>query len=213
MKGRRLTGFTLFEIVIALMIFSLLVVAVYFSVDASIQAASTLAERQMATRSEDSFERFLREGFVNLPGEAGVELVSKDRGQLGRSIELIIRNASSCFGSDTIGVPGSGVVLATVPDGKGSSRFSIMRFPDRLTDQEVTKAIETGEWVPVLPGVTSLRWRFWQDDRRAFLETWGKNNGRPDAVELTYSVDNGEPITSFFRLPKIGNGRASVRVR
>jgi prepilin-type N-terminal cleavage/methylation domain-containing protein len=208
MKNRRISGFTLFEVVIALMIFSLLVVAVYFSVDASIKAAATLSERQMETRTEDSFERFLREGFLNLPGEAGFELVSKDRGQLGRSIELIIRNASGCFGSGTIGVPGSGVVLATVPDGKGSSRFSLMRFPDRLTDPEVTKAIDTGEWVPVLPGITSLRWRFWQDDRRAFLETWGKNSGRPDAVELTYTVGNNEPITSFFRLPKVGGAAA-----
>jgi prepilin-type N-terminal cleavage/methylation domain-containing protein len=200
---RQSCGFTLFEVMMAIAIFVILVGGIYMAVSSAISASVHLGSVQMEARQQTSFVRFLRDGFLNLPAGAKISLLTRDMGQRGRMVELVIERASGAFETGVLETQGSGVVLAVIPDGKGASTFSMQRFVSGLSEKERDQNLEAGSWLRVLEEVRTVRWRFWDKQEQKFIETWDRGDERPELVELTYSTSSEGEMTSVFRLPVI----------
>ncbi|MFZ4681533.1 MAG: prepilin-type N-terminal cleavage/methylation domain-containing protein [Terrimicrobiaceae bacterium] len=196
-------GFSLFEIILAAAIFVLLAGGVYFAVSTSVLAASELGREQMDARKLGALADFLRRGFQNLPAQAGISLRAKEK-EAGNSVQLIIARAAGAFAAGAMTAQGTGVVLATEPDGRGSSSFRVTRFPGRLNGDERDRYLETASWLPLLDEVQSLRWRFFDRNSKRFLETWDNEGERPEMVELTFATVGTPSQTLLFRLPRLG---------
>lgn len=207
MSGK-LAGFTLVEVMMAIGIFVFLVGGIYMTVSTAVQAGTALGEHQITQRTHDAFETFLRDGFRNLPAQADLELKTQDEGRLGLSVQLIIRHATGGFGADVLDALGSNVVVASQPDGKGKARFSLMKFSDRLSEDELKRVLSGGGWLPLMEGVDAVRWRFHDPNTNQFSETWERGRGRPDLIELVYTVA-GEERLATFRIPAVKKGESS----
>lgn len=192
-------GFTLFEIILASTIFVLLAGGVYFSVASCVSALDEVAREQMDARRQGAFADFLRNGFLNLPATAQVS-VEADRTEGGESVRLLLNKAGDAFATGAAPHRGGGVVLATMPDGRGTSDLQIARFPDRLSESERLKNLQRSDWLPLLEGVSALRWRFFDGVSGRFLETWDNPGTQPELVELSFTTDRGEQ-TLLFRVP------------
>lgn len=203
LQRRQLAAFTLVEIILAMGIFLLMAGGIYLAVSTSVRASAELGTAQMDARKFSSFIRFLREGFSNLPAEAELSLRSRDQGHRGRSVELLIRRAAGAFETGALESFGSGVVLGALPDGKGKSRFSLMRFSDTLSESDRDRFLDQAEWLPVLENVELVKWRFWNPQQNQYVETWEPGQGRPELVELTLQAVGDPAITCFFRLPQL----------
>lgn len=206
---RKNGGFTLFEVILATGIFVLLAGAVYFSVSSSVQAGAALGDHQMAVRKLAAFEDFLREGFLNLPAGATMALQARDQGHQGGSVELVIRLAPGTFGSELLSSGGSSVVLAALPDGKGRARFCLARFPGRLSDDELNKAMAKAQWLPLMEDVESVRWRFWDAQRNEFVPLWDRGRALPELIEFAYAASGEPQKVSVFRLPALSKSAPS----
>lgn len=200
---RRAGGFTLIEVILAISIFVLMAGGIYLAVSTSVRASAELANAQMDARKLSAFVRFLREGFSNLPIEAEFVLRTRDQGHRGRSVELLIPRAAGAFETGALESFGSGVVLAALPDGKGKSRFSLMRFSDKLSEKDRDRFLEEAEWLPVLDDVELVRWRFWDPNLNQYVETWQSGRQRPELIELTIQVMGDPELVCLFRLPKL----------
>lgn len=208
---RRTVGFTLFEVILATAIFVLLAGSVYFSVSSSVAAADALGREQIDSRRLAAFADFLREGFRNLPAEAAVAVRTRRTGGRGDAVELIIRGAAGAFPTGALEALGGGVVLAVLPDGRGSGTLALMRFPDRIGDGDLDRHLQSASWLPVLSGVASVRWRFWDAVRQQFLETWERTDACPDVIELTLQCAGSPPQTSLFALPGAAKPGAAAK--
>jgi hypothetical protein len=194
-------AFTLFEVMMALGVFVFLVGGIYFSVSSAVSSSIHLGTVQMEVRQQTAFVRFLREGFLHLPAGAKISLRTREAGGSGRAVELLIEPASGAFETGVLESQGSGVILAMIPDGKGTGCFSLQRFDSGLGENERDRSLEGGSWLRVLEDIQSVRWRFWDRRERKFIETWDHPEERPELVELNFSVTGGNETTAVFRLP------------
>lgn len=200
---QRAGGFTLIEMLLAIAIFILLASAVYIVVSVAISATTTLGNDQIEARRLGAFQDFLRRGFTNLPVEAEISLRARSRGSLGQGMELVIKPAAGAFEVGSSSGQGSGVVLGTMPDGQGKSRFSLARFPAKMDQDELNKYLETVPWLPMLEDVDKVKWRFWDKNLQRFEETWDRGREHPEMIEFTFAVRGEPPLTCLFRLPTL----------
>lgn len=201
--AQRSAGFTLFEVILASTIFVLLAGGIFFSVSTSMSAADELGRQQIEVRQGSAFIRFLRKGFLNLPVEAEIAVSTRTSGASGDAVDLIIRRAPGAFETGALEAQGGGIVLSTMPDGRGKSTFSLIRFPDKLGESDLTRYLDSVTWLPLLDNVEKLRWRFWDGDRREFVELWERKDTHPELIELTLQRAGDGEQTSFFRLPRL----------
>lgn len=195
-------GFTLFEVILASAIFVLLAGGIYFAVSTSVAAADELAREQMDARKLGAFADFLRDGFLNLPPEARIFLRADGDG----GVQLIVTKAAGAFVVASMAARGAGVILGAGPDGKGGGDFRLARFPGR-SDDAVRRGDSGGvEWLPLLDGVKSVRWRFFDRFAQRYVETWENAAQRPELVELTLGLAGATPRTFLFQSPRLGPG-------
>jgi len=75
-------AFTLFEVIMALMILGLLSGAVYFISTAALETTKAVVSEQTASKRLEAFLKITREAFLNLPADARVFLrMAKSSGE------------------------------------------------------------------------------------------------------------------------------------
>lgn len=204
--ARRSGGFTLVEVVLALMIFSFLVGAIFMSVAAVTNASAMLGDEQMRARKVDAFVRWVRSGFLNLSGDSSIEIQTRDTGAAGLAIDLVVRQAPGCFGLGEYDAVGGDVVLSTIPDGRGGADFSLARLPGGLEEAEFDRAIEDANWFPVMQGIRTLQWAFLNPVTGEFDETWDRPNETPEMIRLSFELVSGEALETLFFIPRLSEG-------
>lgn len=203
MKSKWRQGFTLIEVMLALMIFTLLAGAVFTSVQAVSSASAVLGVEQLRARKIDAFLTWVRRGFRNLSGRSEVILRTRDSGGAGRAVELIIRRAPGAFSLGEFDANGGEVVLSAIPDGRGTATISVTRFPSSMSVSDSVKFLEKAEWLPLLEGVRTLQWTFWNPDEQKFIEEWTEGQPLPKLVHLKMGLDSGEIVEAVFRPPQL----------
>lgn len=203
-KGR--AGFTLFEVIMALMILGLLSGAVYSIAMAALETSKSVMTEQSSARRLEGFLRITRDAFLNLPADANISLRMSQSSSGAPVPELVFAETSGTFGVPSLG--GGSLLLAARPRADGSRTFSILRVPAELDTSTMERLVAKGDWIPLLPRVSRVKWFFFNGNE--WVEEWPQGGGRPQLVRLQFSYDpmGGAPIDVQFWIPPLAPPQA-----
>lgn len=128
-KRVAVSGFTLFEVILALMILGLISGAVYSISSAAMEATKATLAAQAGCRRLEAFLKVTRDAFLAIPADGQVFLrIGKSNG--GAPVpEIVFREATGVFGIPSLG--GGELVLGARPRSDGSRAFALLRVPLR----------------------------------------------------------------------------------
>lgn len=219
-SDRRRSAFTLIEVVIGITILAMITVTLFAIIRGSVRGA---AEIEHVQRESDSVNRFIelsRKAFTTLPGTATLtlKLVQNTEPVIQ---ELTITGSPDCFpfGMSPITLKDTTLRIRPHPDGLTDendmplhylslSRADIIpKTDDRQTGiREATTGLyapdEEGRyWMPLLPDVVSLKWRFYVEKEDTWHEEWSKS-AWPDLIEAQLVLKNRTlPIRMVYTVP------------
>lgn len=196
-------AFTLIEIMLALAIFAVLAGAVFMSVQAVSNASAMLGVEQMRARKIDAFLSWCRRGFRSVSSRSEMTLRTRETGSAGLAVELILRRAPGAFPLGEADAAGGDLILAAIPDGRGTAVFSIARFPGTWSLEDTEKQLKPEDWFPLLEGIRTLQWGFWDNTSAEFVDMLPEGSPLPELVRLRMSLETGEEIEAVFRPPKL----------
>jgi prepilin-type N-terminal cleavage/methylation domain-containing protein len=195
-------AFTLFEMVVVIAIFVLLAGGIYATVNAAVRATATLSEENLQIQRLNAFVSLLRRTFHNLPANAvfsgGV------RSQDGDGFaEIVLRDAPGVFAWG-LGGPSSGTALLSARPRLGGGReISLMLLPGSLGEMERREALQDGKWLPLLPDLREVQWRFYDEAQQDYVDEWPEG-ARPPLIELNLTLLGEEVPRKFvFWLPPV----------
>lgn len=178
-------GFTLFEVIMALMILGLLSGAVYSISLAALEASKSVNAEQASARRLEAFLRITREAFLNLPADGNLSFRISKSASGAPVPELVFAETSGTFGVPSLG--GGSLILAARPKADGSRTFSILRVPSEIDASEMERLVTKGDWISLLPGVSRVAWFFFNGNE--WVREWPEGAGRPRLVRLEFSYD------------------------
>lgn len=225
-------AFSLFEIVIAMAILSMLAGTLFGIVW---KAADSAEEIRLYDRRDEQVARFvglMRQTIESLPSGATMTMAPPEETATGFH-EMTITGAPSAFhfGERNLGTGDTIVALRPQTEPSRDPAFAdpiaaadspplfeiaISRedfAPDDSDgdgmvfnaggDGAFLQADEEGRyWLPVLDDVTSMGWRFWDDEARDWLDQWDDDSRMPELLEL--ALDDRfrpAPMRIVFEVP------------
>lgn len=219
-------GFTLLEVALGVTILAVLAGTMFTIIQTSLQATNDIQVVQRENRRLERYVFLLQQLFKTLPPEARVGLRIVEREPLTQ--ELTLTGAPEMFVWGDEPITGESVTLSlrrypealvteTSPEFFiGLSRPDFFR-PDSADgiQQELSSgaldypvgrrnlpiiADDQGRyWLPIIPGVRSMTWRFYQLDKKRWIEESGPI--RPPLIELTIMpFERNIPIRSVFAI-------------
>jgi prepilin-type N-terminal cleavage/methylation domain-containing protein len=231
---RAARGFTLLEMVLALIIIAMLSTAVYGILSTSVSTATQVQNDQIEADQVNQFIRLCRQAFQNLPSTATITLTTTQPGTPAIQ-EFTISGAPECFSFGTNPISYKDTIISTrpnqdatnaTPDGSPIYDISITRediIPSDGNSSPVTvqaslsgalAADDQGRtWLPLLPNVDSLTWRLYQDDDTQWVDEWSNTN-LPQLVEMTLQMHGRTtPMRVVFTIPgtKIAGANANLK--
>jgi len=198
---RAIQGFSLFEVILALMILGLLSGAVYSITSAALESTKATMSEQRGARRLESFVRITRDAFLNLPSDASVFLRIAKSNTGAPMPEMVFADTSGTFGVASLG--GGSMILSARPRADGTRAFSILRVPANVLGMDYDRLVEQGGWIPLLPGVEKVAWTFFQQGE--WIEEWPEGAGRPQLVRLSFEYIEmpGSVIDLQFWVPPL----------
>ncbi|MDZ4286889.1 MAG: hypothetical protein U0984_02965 [Prosthecobacter sp.] len=220
------------EVVIALTILSMITGTLFAIIQGSVRGAAQIEQLQ---RENDSINRFLdlcRKSFTTLPSTATIKLaLVQDMEPVQQ--ELTISGSPSCFAFGFNPITYKDTILGLRPDPAGATdqngaliQYLSLSREDLIPEtddnamalrQETTGLAAPDEqgrhWMPLLPGVVQLKWRFYKADDDTWLEEWDDSEW-PALVEVQLVMkDRTNPIRMVYSVPVIkltvGTGQTS----
>ncbi|MEN3942015.1 prepilin-type N-terminal cleavage/methylation domain-containing protein [Prosthecobacter sp. SYSU 5D2] len=223
-RGRRPAGFSLMEVVIALTILGMIMGTLFAIIQGSVRAAAQIEQLQ---RENDAINRFLdlsRKAFTTLPSTATLTLTALDpNNPLSSGQELTISGSTHCFSFGLSPISYEDTILGLRPDPNGATdanglllQYLSLSREDLIpqTDdsgmalrQETTGLSAPDEqgryWMPLLPDVVQLKWRFYKEDDETWLEEWDDSDW-PDLIEIQLQMrDRSTPMRMVYSVPTI----------
>jgi len=202
-RGR--SGFTLIEVLVSMLVFFILAGGIFGAIKAATTASTEITLSQLAASRMDAFQRFGRNVFVNLPAGATIDLRIKQWAGKGDVVQLLIAPSPEVahFGGRT--ARADGVAIGAIPDGSGAYRISMASYDPELPPDAIDGELQEARWIPLLPDVTTLRWRFLQGVGAQLEETWDAGRGRPALVNLEVTRNKTERSEMQFWIPPLLN--------
>lgn len=194
-------GFTLFEVILALMILGLLSGAVYTITSAALESTKATIVEQAGARRLEAFARVTRDAFLNLPADAKIFLRMGKASSGAPVPELVFSETTGTFGVASLS--GGSLILSAKPRADGTRVFSILRVPANIPGSEYDRLLSQGAWIPLLPGVEKVAWSFWRQGE--WVEEWPEGSGRPESVRLQFQyIDLPGSLLDFqFWIPPL----------
>lgn len=215
----RILAFSLFEIAIAMAILSLIAGTVLSML---MQAGDSAAEIRHLDRRDEEINRFvvlLRETIEGLPPDASFSMTPATETESGFD-ELKLENAASGFVfGETVGSTEE-VYIALRPSvdlsNEGEPTFDLAISRDDFvpdddgsgmvfnagSDDFLQQDDEGRYWLPLLSGVSSAVWRFWDEEQMEWIDEWTDEEKMPPLMEFSL-LDAGVtiPSTVVFQVP------------
>lgn len=215
-------GFTLIEVVVALTILAMMTGTLFAIIQGSVRAASQIEQLQ---RENDSINRLLdvlRKTFTTLPSAATISLALTDQNASDQQ-ELTITGAPNTFGFGIKPISYSPTILGLRPDpaarvdqaGNLLYNLSLSRedlippsdddgvAPSQELDGVLAQDEQGRHWMPLLPEVSTLKWRFYKLRDDTWLEEWSES-AWPDLIEIQLLMkDRVTPTRMVFSLPTL----------
>ncbi|MFM8363642.1 MAG: prepilin-type N-terminal cleavage/methylation domain-containing protein [Verrucomicrobiota bacterium] len=199
--GSQQKAFSLFEVILALMIIGLLSGAVYTISTASLESTKATMAEQTGARRLEAFVRIVRDAFLNLPSDARLFLRIAKSSSGAPVPEMVFAETSGTFGVASLG--GGSMILSARPRADGTRAFSILRVPANVEGIEYDRLMEQGGWIPLLPGVEKVAWTFFNQGE--WVEEWPEGSPRPTLVRLQFEYIDlpGSVIDLQFWIPPV----------
>lgn len=211
------------EVVIALTILGMITGTLFSIIQGSVKGAAQIEQIQ---RENDAINRFLdlcRKTFTTLPSTATLELTLLDPNAPASGQELTISGSPNCFGFGINPISYKDTILGLRPDPNGAtdtnnalisylclSREDLIPQTDsngmalRQETTGLTAPDDQGRyWMPLLPDVVNLKWRFFKDADDTWLEEWN-DDAWPDLIEVQLVMrDRTTPLRMVYSLPTL----------
>ena len=222
-------GFSLFEIVIAMSILSLLAGTLFFFFLKAADAAEEIRDYDKRDEQVARFLSLMRQTVESLPTGATLKMSAPEENGT-ESYQMTITDAPSAFtfgeknlgtGETIIGLrpqidPSRDPAFADVDDATPLFDVSVSREDFAPTDTDGSgmvfraggddaflQADEEGRyWLPILADVTSMSWRFWDAEQRDWIDQWEDTERMPELLEL--ALDDRyrpAPMRIVFEVP------------
>jgi prepilin-type N-terminal cleavage/methylation domain-containing protein len=200
-RARRGRGFTLVEIMMAVIIFSLLVASLFTILDGSFTATGALDQTQRGEQSLEALNAWLDRGFRTMPPQATVTAAAK--GSDKNTLEVVIRDHPGFTGwlGESVGALTTGLALR--PQQNGLYALSMCEVKQNKWEwQSSMLPTDAASWTLLLHDVKSAQWRFYDGRTRNWLDTWSDAAYRPSNIELSLQIaDDPEPVVLTFWCP------------
>lgn len=219
---RPFRAFTLLEVVIALTMLAMFSGTLFALIRGSVKAA---AEIQQVQKDNDQVNRFIaicRQAFQNLPVTAILTLTVTETSTPSLQ-ELTISGAPEVFPFGISPISYKETILGLRPDvaateasESGQRVYYLGVSREDIVPEEVNQGAgvtrSTGDgvaapddqgryWMPLLPAVTSLTWRFYKEEEDTWEEEWDSTQF-PPLIEMNLLLsDRTQPIRVVFSLP------------
>lgn len=211
------------EVVIALTILGMITGTLFSIIQGSVKGAAQIEQVQ---RENDAINRFLdlcRKTFTTLPSTATLTLARLDPNAIESPQELTISGSPNCFGFGLRAISYEDTILGLRPDPNGLvdqnnaliqylclSREDLMPETDasgQPVQQELTGLSAPDDegryWMPLLPDVVTLKWRFFKEEDDAWLEEWDDSDW-PQLIEVQLVMrDRVTPIRMVYSVPTL----------
>ena len=230
---RRCRGaFTLIEVVIGLTILAMITGTLFAIIRGAVSGAADIERLQRENDSINRFVELCRITFQTMPSTAtlGLEITERTDPLLQ---ELTISGAPHCFGFGTSATSYKDTILGLRLDTSASAPTDTVRYNLSLSREDLipktddnemavrqdanspTAADEDGRyWMPLLPSVGSLTWRFYKQSEDVWEEEWSASQW-PDLIEMNLTMEGRTlPLRAVFSVPvlslRAGTQRSST---
>ena len=211
-------AFSLFEIVIAMAILSMIATAV---LSVLWQAGDTAAELRYLDRRDEEVNRFvmlLRESIEGLPPDATITMDPAESSESGNH-EMLLENTPTAFVFGEMIGSAEEAYIAMRPEnsfeGIPTYELALSRndfFPEdtdasgmaiRSGGSEDLVADEQGRyWLPLLSGISAATWRYWDEDQQEWIDEWTDDEVLPPLLEFALiDAPGSNPQRFVFEVP------------
>lgn len=215
-------AFTLLEVVIALTILAMFSGTLFSLIRGSVKAATEIQQLQKDNDQVNRFIAISRQAFQNLPVTAILTLTITEKNSPTQQ-ELTISSAPEAFPFGISPISYKETILGIRPDyaateasENGQHVFYLGISREDIVPKEVGQSAgvtlssndgvaaqdDQGRyWMPLLPAVTSLTWKFYKEDEDTWVDEWDSIE-LPPLIEMNLLLANRtQPIRAVFALP------------
>lgn len=207
-------GYLLIEMLLAMGIAASIMTLIFAIATGSMSLAQTVVDEGRTQTRRQAFLEFLGRSFEQLPGNAVIELETRETSQrfLPR---LVIQNAPASFAFDGLPISAQAIVLTTVPVPGGGVNVVLEYYDEPLLDDEEQVADQRQE-----PAGSIILYRdIWRFELRVLdsrtmelISDWDIAGRLPLQVELNAVFDpQGEEVIHYFWIPPKTNPTSLMR--
>lgn len=206
--NRKRKGFTLVELVLAMLITALLMRSIFMLADGTVKSARAMVDTQSEEITRDAFFTMMRRHFEELPGNCRMELVPTSETEPFLST-LTFQNSPVAFNWGGVPISAEAMRIITVPSLNGIN-VVLEYFEEPILDSEESLAelgVEPIASVILLEDVARFEWnvldgRNLNFERDEWPYEWEIQNRLPTFIELTAQfTHNGEVVRRMFWCP------------
>lgn len=212
--GKMRDGFTLVELVLAMIISSALIVAIMVQANATVKSTRITVDRQNEQIVRNAYFTLLKDHFEELPGNCRLELTFSDSGQQYLS-DMTFQNVPAAFNWGGVAMSAEAMRMTTIPLRDGSLDVVLEYYDEPILDSDESLAergIEPIAAITLLQNVHLCEWRVLDGRSNEWDYEWDIRGRLPTQVELNIMFDpNGDLIRRVFWVPSKANPTTEMR--
>ena len=195
-------GFTLLELVLAMLVLALLVGMIFGSASANLELSNTVVRKQNEESEKNAFFELLNRRFSSLPGNARMELTWEDSGSHYLS-DLTLQNVPLAFTWGGAEKVAKAVQVSTVKRRDGYLDIVLRYYEEEILEDsdnaEVDPDAEPFAEVVLLEDVRTFEWRVLDGRTMEWQNDWDLVGRLPLQLELTVAFGaQGKWIRQVF---------------
>ena len=188
-------GFTLLEVMLAVLVMAVVVLAIYRFVEADLQAIKISTDDTTQKGAVEALVAVLEEEFCNLPPALPNALLGEAHqfnGKASDQVEWLTHAGNGLFTKDAEGQ--WKVTLILRPQENTYTLGLLRQLPDNSSSDE--------NWVPLLPNVDAIEIRYFDQRLNVWLEKWSDSQSLPSLVKLRiWRTNLTLPYEAVIELP------------
>lgn len=215
-------GFTLLELILALLLIALLIGMVFTTARSSLILGNSIVQTQNEEMLHQAFFDFLEKRFASLPGNARMELTATDAGTHYLT-DLTLEEVPLSFTWNGAERTAKAIRLSTVKRRSGFLDIVLSYYENEIIDPSSTDSSGTGftsttsppepfAEIILLTDVAYFEWRVLDGRNLEYQFDWDTAGRLPLQMELTCAFGaNGEEIRQVFWIPPRQNPEVFMR--
>jgi prepilin-type N-terminal cleavage/methylation domain-containing protein len=190
-------GFTLLEVMLAVMIMALVTFSIYRFVEVNLQSIKVETDDSMQKGAVQALVAVLQEEFCNLPQAQSGALMGdahKFNGKASDEVEWLTQAGNGLFTQAAEG-PWKVTLILRPQDKTNTYTLGLLRqLPDNKSKDL--------NWLPLLPNVDAIEVWYYDPRMNSWIEVWKDVQTRPSMVKVRiWRTDQATPYETVIALP------------